>query len=120
MAIFQALKRSGVSYVTSIYTFGDFSSDAQRIRLPQETLTLDTANCVDVSVAFASGMDPAEAHAAAQRQFGNFTRVAEESRELFSFRLTDQFRRDVCAGPQPQPACDHRRLQQVAGHRAQQ
>lgn len=64
LAIFQALKRSGVSYVTSIYTFGNFTSDAQRIRLPQETLTLDTANCVDVSVAFASavenlGMDPA-------------------------------------------------------------
>jgi hypothetical protein len=64
LAIFQALKRSGVSYVTSIYTFGDFSSDAQRIRLPQETLTLETANCIDVSVAFASaienlGMDPA-------------------------------------------------------------
>ena len=63
-AIFQALKHSGVSYVTSIYTFGDFSGDAQRIRLPQETLTLDTANCIDVSVAFASaienlGMDPA-------------------------------------------------------------
>lgn len=64
LAIFQALKRSGVSYVTSIYTFGNFSRDAQRIRLPQETLSLDTANCVDVSVAFASavenlGMDPA-------------------------------------------------------------
>ena len=63
-AIFAALKHSGVSYVTSIYTFGDFSSDAQRIRLPEETLTLDTANCIDVSVAFASaienlGMDPA-------------------------------------------------------------
>ena len=63
-AIFQALRRSGVSYVTSIYTFGDFTGDAQRIRLPQETLTLDTANCIDVSVAFASaienlGMDPA-------------------------------------------------------------
>jgi len=63
-AIFQALKHSGISYVTSIYTFGDFTGDAQRIRLPQETLTLDTANCIDVSVAFASavenlGMDPA-------------------------------------------------------------
>src|SRR5579863_2849834 len=62
-AIFQALKHSGISYVTSIYTFGDFTGDAQRIRLPQETLTLDTANCIDVSVAFASavenlGMDP--------------------------------------------------------------
>jgi hypothetical protein len=64
LAIFQALKQSGISYVTSIYTFGDFTGDAQRIRLPQETLTLDTANCVDVSVAFASAienldMDPA-------------------------------------------------------------
>lgn len=64
MAVFQALKRSGISYVTSIYTFGDFTGEAQRIRLPQETLTLDTANCIDVSVAFASaienlGMDPA-------------------------------------------------------------
>jgi len=63
-AIFQALRHSGVSYVTSIYTFGDFTGDAQRIRLPEETLTLDTANCIDVSVAFASavenlGMDPA-------------------------------------------------------------
>ena len=63
-AIFQALKHSGISYVTSIYTFGDFTGDVQRIRLPQETLTLDTANCIDVSVAFASavenlGMDPA-------------------------------------------------------------
>ncbi|HKU19911.1 MAG TPA: hypothetical protein VJQ50_02780 [Terriglobales bacterium] len=63
-AIFQALRHSGVSYVTSIYTFGNFAGDAQRIRLPEETLTLDTANCIDVSVAFASavenlGMDPA-------------------------------------------------------------
>ena len=63
-AIFQALRHSGVSYVTSIFTFGNFAGDAQRIRLPQETLTLDTANCIDVSVAFASavenlGMDPA-------------------------------------------------------------
>ena len=62
-AIFEALKRSGISYVSSIFTFGDFSADAQRVRLPEETLTLSTANCVDVSVAFASamenlGMDP--------------------------------------------------------------
>jgi hypothetical protein len=64
MAIFEALKHSGISYVTSIYTFGNFTGSAQRIRMPQETLTLDSANCIDVSVAFASaienlGMDPA-------------------------------------------------------------
>ena len=61
--IFEALKRSRVSYVSSIFTFGDFVREAQRIRMPQETLTLNTANCIDVSVAFASavenlGMDP--------------------------------------------------------------
>ena len=63
-AIFEALKKSGISYVSSIFTFGDFSAEAQRVRLPEETLTLSIANCVDVSVAFASaienlGMDPA-------------------------------------------------------------
>jgi hypothetical protein len=63
LAVFDALKHSGISYVNSIYTFGDFASAAQRIRLPEETLTLSTANCIDVSVAFASamenlGMDP--------------------------------------------------------------
>jgi hypothetical protein len=61
--IFEALKRSRVSYVSSIFTFGDFTRQAQRIRMPGETLTLNTANCIDVSVAFASavenlGMDP--------------------------------------------------------------
>jgi hypothetical protein len=61
--IFEALKRSRVSYVSSIFTFGDFTRQAQRIRMPEETLTLNTANCIDVSVAFASavenlGMDP--------------------------------------------------------------
>jgi hypothetical protein len=63
-AIFNAMKRSQLSYVTSIFTFGDQGGGwAQRIRLPRETLSLKTANCIDVSVAFASaienlGMDP--------------------------------------------------------------
>jgi len=62
-AVFNALKHSGFSYVSSIYTFGDFVRDSQRIRLPRETLSLDSANCMDISVAFASaienlGMDP--------------------------------------------------------------
>lgn len=62
-AVFEALKRSGFSYVSSIYTFGDFVRDSQRIRLPRETLQNVSANCMDISVAFASaienlGMDP--------------------------------------------------------------
>jgi hypothetical protein len=56
-AVFEAIRKSGFSYVSSIFTFGDFTSRAQRIRLPRETLTLDTANCIDVSVAFASAIE---------------------------------------------------------------
>ena len=56
-AIFEALKRSGFSYVSSIYTFGGFTGEAQRIRLPRETLQLDSANCMDISVAFASAIE---------------------------------------------------------------
>jgi hypothetical protein len=56
-AVFEALRRSGVSYVSSIYTFGEFVGEAQRIRLPRETLTISTANCIDMSVAFASAME---------------------------------------------------------------
>lgn len=56
-AVFQALKSSGFSYVSSIFTFGDYTSNAQRIRLPRETLTLDSANCIDISVAFASAIE---------------------------------------------------------------
>ncbi|HUS18347.1 MAG TPA: hypothetical protein VMZ25_01740 [Terriglobales bacterium] len=56
-AIFQALKDSGITYVSSIFTFGDFVGQAQRIRLPRETLKLTNANCIDVSVAFASALE---------------------------------------------------------------
>jgi len=56
-AVFEAMKRSGVSYVDSIFTFGNFTGDAQRIRMPRETLSLSSANCIDVSVAFASAME---------------------------------------------------------------
>lgn len=57
-AVFTALKRSQLSYVTSIFTFGEQGQGwAQRVRLPRETLQLRTANCIDVSVAFASAME---------------------------------------------------------------
>ncbi len=56
-AVFAALKRSRISYVSSIYTFGNYPGETQRIRLPRETLGLSNANCIDVSVAFASAME---------------------------------------------------------------
>ena len=56
-AVFDALRRSGISYVSSIFTFGSYTGEAQRVRLPRETLALSSANCVDVSVAFASAME---------------------------------------------------------------
>lgn len=56
-AVFRALKLSKISYVSSIYTFGNYPGETQRIRLPRETLSLSNANCIDVSVVFASAME---------------------------------------------------------------
>lgn len=56
-AVFQALRQSGIGYVSSIFTFGNFVGQAQRIRFPRETLSLNAANCIDVSVVFASAME---------------------------------------------------------------
>jgi len=56
-AVFEAMRRSRINYVTSIYTFGNYPGETQRIRLPRETLQLSNANCIDVSVAFASAME---------------------------------------------------------------
>jgi hypothetical protein len=56
-AVFQSLRQSGIGYVSSIYTFGNFVGQAQRIRFPRETLSLNAANCIDVSVVFASAME---------------------------------------------------------------
>ena len=56
-AVFQAMQRLGISYVDSMYTFGNFTGSAERVRLPRETILLSSANCIDVSVAFASAME---------------------------------------------------------------
>ncbi len=57
-AVFDTLRQSQISYVTSIFTFGEQGAGwAQRIRLPRETLQLKSANCIDVSIAFASAME---------------------------------------------------------------
>ena len=41
----------------ALYTFGNYPGETQRIRLPRETLVLNNANCIDVSVLFASAME---------------------------------------------------------------
>ncbi|HET9300502.1 MAG TPA: hypothetical protein VFO11_11205 [Candidatus Polarisedimenticolaceae bacterium] len=56
-AVFQAMSESGVSYVNSLFVMGEYLDRAQRVRLPRETLALKSANCMDVSVAFASAME---------------------------------------------------------------
>src|SRR5262249_25022629 len=48
-AVFRGLVRSKISYVNSLFTFGEYVDSAQRVRLPSETLSLSSANCVDVS-----------------------------------------------------------------------
>ena len=55
--VFEAMKHLGVSYVASISTYGKFTSHAERVRLPRETLSLSSADCLDLSVAFASAME---------------------------------------------------------------
>jgi len=55
--VFEAMKHLHLTYVDSIYTYGSFASSAERVRLPRETLSLNGANCIDMSVAFASAME---------------------------------------------------------------
>ena len=55
--VFEAMKHLGISYVASISTYGQFTSHAERVRLPRETLSLNSADCLDLSVAFASAME---------------------------------------------------------------
>jgi hypothetical protein len=55
--VFAAMEHLGLSYVDSVSTYGNFASKAERVRLPSETLTLNGANCIDMSIAFAAAME---------------------------------------------------------------
>src|SRR4051812_6396031 len=62
-AIYAAVKEHGVSYVKSSMTLGGHEDVSQRVRMPRESFTDNSANCIDGVVAFASlfenlGMDP--------------------------------------------------------------
>ena len=56
-AVYRTLQHSGLSYVNSQFVIGEHVSEAQRIRLPAETLRLAGANCMDLSVAYASALE---------------------------------------------------------------
>jgi len=62
-SIYSALQREKLSYVKSSLTFGSNTDISERIRMPRESLSASSANCIDAAVLFASafenlGMDP--------------------------------------------------------------
>src|SRR5581483_4432991 len=81
-AIYLALQRHGLSYVKSSMTFGKHSNITERVRLPEESLKRDSANCIDGAVLYASifenlGMEPVIALVPGHAYVG--VRVAPES-----------------------------------------
>jgi len=56
-AIYVALQRLGVSYVKSSLTFGTHQATSQRIRTPRESITQNSANCIDGAVLYASAFE---------------------------------------------------------------
>ena len=85
------VQRLGISYVDSMYTFGNFTGSAERVRLPRETILLSSANCIDVSVTFASameslGIDPVVVIVPGHAFTG--VRVGPDSREVLYLDLT--------------------------------
>lgn len=62
-AIYNAVKQEGISYVKSSITFGGNLGVTQRVRMPRESISKSSANCIDAAVMFASlfenlAMDP--------------------------------------------------------------
>ena len=57
-AIFTALKKDyQLQYVNSGFAFGKTNENAQRVRLPAESLTSRSANCIDGTVLYASALE---------------------------------------------------------------
>jgi hypothetical protein len=52
--IYDALQRSGLSYVKSSMTFGGNEGWSERVRTPRESLRQHSANCIDAAVMYAS------------------------------------------------------------------
>lgn len=57
-AIFTALKNDyQLTYINSAFAFGKSSENSQRVRLPAESLTSKSANCIDGTVLYASALE---------------------------------------------------------------
>jgi hypothetical protein len=64
-ALYQSLKEAGVTYVNSVIDYGAAAGQAtQRTRLPRESLTQRSANCIDGTVLMASLLEGASLNAA--------------------------------------------------------
>ncbi len=62
-AIYNAVKKMGLSYVKSSATLGGNKSMSERVRMPRVTLNRNSGNCIDAAVLYASlfenlGMEP--------------------------------------------------------------
>jgi hypothetical protein len=62
-AIYDAVKKMGLSYVKSSATLGGNKSTSERVRMPRVTLNRNSGNCIDAAVLYASlfenlGMEP--------------------------------------------------------------
>ena len=62
-AIYNAVKRMGLSYVKSSATLGGNQPSSERVRMPRVTLSHNSGNCIDAAVLYASlfenlGMEP--------------------------------------------------------------
>ena len=57
-AIFTALKKDyQLTYINSAIAYGKSSENPQRVRLPKDSLTQKSANCIDGAVLYASALE---------------------------------------------------------------
>lgn len=89
-AIFNAVRNAKISYVNSIMSFGRIGF-AQRVRLPRESISQRSANCIDGSVLFASlfesiGLEPVIVLVPKHAFVG--VRLAPGSREILFIETT--------------------------------
>src|SRR5262249_29128158 len=59
-AVFEALRKAGITYINSVIAFSpDDGTATQRVRLPRQSLADREANCIDGTVLFASLLEAA-------------------------------------------------------------
>jgi hypothetical protein len=84
-AIYNAVKKMGLSYVKSSATLGGNQPSSERVRMPRVTLSHNSGNCIDAAVLYASlfenlGMEPSVIIVPGHAYVG--VRVSQGSSEL--------------------------------------